>query len=121
VQGLSKHTIDHTPKDELVRLRVGSAFDLKAVRKVLAERAAKGKKELDIEVRLRNHTKDAVMIEVLEAIEGNTNWTMLKNSHPFEKRDVNTLAFALQVPANGETVLTYTIRYTPLAAIEEKS
>jgi hypothetical protein len=104
--------IDHTPQGEVVRLRVGSAFDLKAVRKVLAERVATGKRELDIEVRLRNHTKQAVTIEVHEAIDGQTNWTMLKNSHPFEKRDVRTLTFAVPVPANGESVLTYTIRYT---------
>jgi hypothetical protein len=109
---MGEFAIGHTPKDEIVRLRVGAAFDLQAVRKVLAERADKGTTEIDKEVRLRNHTKQAVTIEVLEAIAGQTNWTMLKNSHPYEKRDVNTLAFALQVPANGESVLRYTIRYT---------
>jgi hypothetical protein len=109
---IARCAIDHTARDETVRLPIGSTFDLKVVRKIMAERADKGKQELDIEVRLRNHTKEAVTVEVQEAIDGRTNLIMLKNSHPFEKRDVRTLAFMVPVPANGETVLTYTIRYT---------
>jgi hypothetical protein len=111
---IAQTAIGHTPKDEVVRLPVGSAFDLKAARKVLAERAAEGKRELDVEVRLRNHTKEAVSIEVFESVPraDQWNWKILKSSLPFERRDVGTVTFAVPVPANGESVLTYTVRTT---------
>jgi hypothetical protein len=111
---MAETAVDHTPRGEVVRLPAGTAFELKAVRKVLAERAAEGKHEFDVEVRLRNHTKQAVSIEVFESIPrgDHWNWKILQSSLPFERRDVGTVTFAVPVPANGETVLTYTVRTT---------
>jgi hypothetical protein len=110
---VGQDAIDHTPKNELVRFRLGYAVDLAAERKTVAERRAWwGKQtEHDYEIRLRNHKKEAVAIEVLEAINGRANWTMLKQSQKHEARDVNTLVFPVTVPANAEVIVTYSIRY----------
>jgi hypothetical protein len=103
--------IDHTPKEEWVKLRLNYAFDLKVQRKTLAERINQDRHEYDMEVRLRNHKAEPVKIEVLEPTQHQT-WTMMKNSLKYVVRDSRTLQFDADVPANGETVITYTIRYS---------
>jgi hypothetical protein len=103
--------IDHTPKNELVSVRLGYAADLVAERKVLANRQSGRVSEEDVQVLLRNHKTEDVSIDVVEAIQGQCNWIMLKQSHPFQPRDVNTLVFPVTVKANSETAVTYTIRY----------
>jgi hypothetical protein len=104
--------IDHTPKDEKVRLRLGYAFDLTARRKTVATRDDKQKTEYDMEIRLRNHKKVPVTVDVVEAVNGRMEWQLLKQNQQFTKRDVNTLVFPVAVQPNTETVLTYAIRYT---------
>ena len=54
-----------------------------------------------MEVRLRNHTGGEVAIEVYEAIQGQTEWSILNKSHPWTSHNFNTLKFAVTVPANG--------------------
>jgi hypothetical protein len=105
---VGEDAIDHTPKDELVKLRLSYAFDLKVQRKTLAERVNKDRRELDKEVRLRNHKAAQVQVEVLEDI--GQGWTVMKNSLNYSVPDSRTLRFDAEVPANGETVITYTIR-----------
>jgi hypothetical protein len=45
---------------------------------------------------------------VRETVPG--DWTVLESSHPFEKRDVSTIQFDMDVPAGAEVVLTYRVR-----------
>jgi hypothetical protein len=103
--------IDHTPKDETLRVRLGNAFDLAGEYKVLATRAGPIFNEQDVEIQLRNHKKEAVKIDVIETINGRSNWALLRQSHAMAQRDVNTLVFPMEVKANDEATVTYTIRY----------
>ena len=104
--------IDHTPKNETLSLRLGYAFDLAAERKQLAQRNGPNWSEHDFEIKLRNHKKDPVAIDVVETINGSTaNWTLLKQSQVPVVRDVNTLVFPVELKANAEATVTYSIRY----------
>jgi hypothetical protein len=104
--------LDHTPKDETVSIRLGYAFDLAGERKQLAQRNGPNWSEHDFEIKLRNHKKDAVAIDVVETINGSTaNWTMLKQSQVPIVRDVNTLVFPVELKPNAEATVTYSIRY----------
>jgi hypothetical protein len=103
--------LDHTPKDEPVRIRLGSAFDLAGEYKVLATRSGFNFSEQDVQIQLRNHKQQDVHIDVVENINGRSNWSLLRQSHPMGQRDVNTLVFPVEVNANGEATITYTIRY----------
>ena len=103
---------DHTPADERVSIRLGDAFDLIGERKQLAGRSGFNMSEQDLEVRLRNHKTEAVAIDVVESINGQVNWAVLKQSHAFVQRDANTLVFPVELKPNTEAVVTYTIRYT---------
>ena len=101
--------IRHTPKDEKIRLRLGNAFDIVGERvqtdfSQIAQRVT----ESSFEVTLRNHKDRAVRVDVVEPMMG--DWTVLKSSHPHEKRDARTAVFPLTVDADGETVLTYRMR-----------
>ncbi|MCI0459077.1 MAG: hypothetical protein L0Z62_19140 [Gemmataceae bacterium] len=103
-------SIDHTPKDEKVSLRLSYAFDLTARRKILAERVEEKHREYDVEIRLRNHKKEAVTIEVIESLP-RPGSTVVQESHPSTRRDASTLVYSLTVQPNFETVLTCTVRY----------
>ncbi len=110
---LGADSIDHTPKDELLKIKVGYAFDIKAERTQLDNRApARRTNEQDWRIRLRNHKDAPVKVEVLEYVQEHRNWRILAKSHEFEKKDYRTIAFELDVPANGEVVVTYTVWYS---------
>jgi len=104
--------IDHTPKNETVSVRLGYALELAGERKQLAQRNGPNWNEQDWEIKLRNHKKDEVSIDVVESINGSSsNWTLLKQSQAPVVRDVNTLVFPVELRPSAEATVTYTIRY----------
>lgn len=104
--------IDHTPKDETVSVRLGYAFDVAGERKQVAQRNGVNWREEDWEIKLRNHKKETVKIDVVETISGSSaNWTMLKQSQTHVVRDVNTLVYPVELKPNAEATVTYSIRY----------
>jgi hypothetical protein len=168
--------IDHTPKDEEVLLRLGSAFDIVGERKQTdfqiqtgpqpprpaprqpaaqpaPGRSAPGRsapialdsaprtsrppvragearpdavarpegRDLEqpgrfilesFEITLRNHKQEPVRVIVKENLYRWLNWGIVNASHDYEKKDARTIHFPVDVPANGETKVTYTVRYT---------
>jgi len=110
--------IDHTPKDEPVRVRVGSAFDLAAERVQTQNRTRAGEQwnEQDWKITLKNHKDQPVAIVVEEPLQGYMNWEILAKSQEFRKKDFRTLEFTVDLPPNSERTITYTVRYTPIEA-----
>lgn len=101
--------IEHTPKDEEVRLVVGSAFDLAAEHTMTeTKRLADRIREESYQINLRNHKKESVQITVVEHIWG--DWEILESSHAYEKKDAYTVEFKIPVEADKETVITYRVR-----------
>jgi len=101
--------IDHTPRDERVRIKMGEAFD------VVGERVQKdwkkigfGLYEVEWEITLRNHKKEAVTVEVNEPMPG--DWEMLRASQLHDKPQASIARFSLAVPAEGATTLAYRVR-----------
>ena len=108
-QLIGEDWIDHTPKDERVKIKMGEAFD------VVGERVQKDWKkigpalyEVEWEISLRNHKKEAVTVEVVEPVPG--DWEMLRSTLPHEKVEAFTMRFRVPVPKDGETKLTYRVR-----------
>lgn len=101
--------IAHTAEGEKLTLEVGVAFDLKAERRELYNRRiADREREYAVEIRLRNHKPGPVTVVVEEGVAGDIEVT--KNTHPFTRKDANTLQFGIPVPAGQEVVLGYTVR-----------
>jgi hypothetical protein len=108
-QFVGEDRIEHTPKDELVRVTMGNAFDIVAERRQTDyKKLADNLFEDAFEVTLRNHKDAAITIEVREQVGG--DWEMISNSHPYEKSSAFAVTFAVPVPANGETKLMYRVR-----------
>ncbi|HAL93107.1 MAG TPA: hypothetical protein DCM68_08815 [Verrucomicrobia bacterium] len=110
-----ENQMDHLPKNELLKLDMGSAFDLVGERKrVDFSVDSTGKRMTEsFEIKLRNRKeKDAVEIRVVEPLYRCANWKITAKSLDFTKIDANTVEFRAPVPADGETVLTYTVQYS---------
>lgn len=109
LQFVGEDNIEHTPKDEEVKVKVGEAFD------VVAERRQTDFKQLTTrmyetawEVTLRNHKEEPVRVGVVEPLYG--NWQIVEQSHPSKKLDAFTLRFDIDVPKDGEVKVTYRVR-----------
>lgn len=107
LQLVGEDAIDHTPRDETVRLKLGEAFDLVAERRQTDFRVVSSGHlyEAAFEVVIRNHKDEDVTVRVIEPLPG--DWRMLQHSHEYEKLDAFTVAFDVRVKAGGESTLTY--------------
>lgn len=114
LQLAGEDAIDHTPKDEKVRVKMGEAFDLVGERKRLNYHSdLKGRRfEETFEIRLRNHKETAATIAVVEHLYRWTNWKIIDSSAKWEKRDAQTIEIPVTVPKDGEAVATYTVKYS---------
>ncbi|HEU4369097.1 MAG TPA: DUF4139 domain-containing protein [Methylomirabilota bacterium] len=108
-QFIGEDWIDHTPKDERVKIKLGDAFD------VVGERTQKewrklgpGLWEVEWEISLRNHKTRAQTVTVIEPVPG--DWQVLHSTHGWEKPEAHTLRFSLAVPQEGATKLVYRVR-----------
>ena len=110
LQFVGEDRIDHTPKDETIKIKMGDAFDIVGQRKQTDWRKlADNLYEASFEISLRNHKEEAVSIRVIEPML--SDWEILSSSHAHKKTDAHTAQFDLPVAKNGETRLQYRVRY----------
>ncbi len=111
---IGEDTIKHTPKDEDVRVKLGTAFDVVGERRQTDFTVnSKGRvMEEAFEVKVRNHKDQAVDVVVRENLYRWSEWSVTEKSQAFEKKDAQTIEFPVRVPADGEAVVTYRVRYT---------
>lgn len=111
---IGEDTIDHTPKDEEVLVRMGNAFDVVGERKQADFRVDKAANEMEetFEIAIRNHKDEAAEVIVREHLYRWRNWEITEASADWEKQDARTIHFPLEVPADGEQTVRYTVRYT---------
>ncbi len=108
-QFIGEDSIDHTPRDERVRIKMGEAFDVVGDRKqtdykIISSCVVDTSWEID----LRNHKDTATAVEVYEPVGG--DWTIESSSMPFVKKDAHTFTFTPHVPARGKAKITYRVR-----------
>ncbi|MDH7601529.1 MAG: DUF4139 domain-containing protein [Armatimonadota bacterium] len=109
IQFIGEDTIDHTPKDEKVRLYIGDAFDVVGeYKRTNYERIADKTIEESFEVKIRNHKASPVEVKVIDHVW--SDWKVVKSSHEYTKKDAHTIEFPVNVPKDGEVKVTYTIR-----------
>ena len=112
-QFVGEDRIDHTAKNEKVRLKLGEAFDVTADKKQtdFRRREATNKAsyvfESAYEIVLRNAKSEAVTVTVREPVPG--DWTMLEESQPHAKVAAGTAEWQVRVPPNGSTALRYRV------------
>jgi hypothetical protein len=111
IQFVGEDRINHTPKDETLRLKIGNAFDVVCERNQADwEKIASSTYEVEYEITLRNHKATAVVVEVNEPIGG--TWRMLRSSHEWTKTAAWAAQFTVPVAAEGTSKLKYRVRVT---------
>jgi hypothetical protein len=111
---IGENVIDHTPKDETIRIFTGNSFDVVGERKRTNYRVDSAHNWMDesFEIRVRNHKKEAVTVRVVEHLYRWTNWKLTEQSHESRKTDAQTVEFPVTVAPDGEQVVTYTVHYS---------
>jgi len=115
LQFVGENTIDHTPRNETVRVTTGDAFDLVGERKQTSFHVDTGDKWIDesFEIKLRNRKKDApVEIRVVEHLYRWSNWAITKKSDELTQKDSQTIEFRIPVKPDEERSVTYTVHYS---------
>jgi hypothetical protein len=108
-QFIGEDRIDHTPKDEDVRVKVGDAFDIVAERKQTDYKVlAYDLYEYAYEIKIRNHKNQPVEVTVNEPIGG--DWQMLSSTFKAEKTAAFAAKFIVPVEKDGEAILQYRVR-----------
>src|SRR4029077_7644488 len=111
---IGEDVIDHTPKNEKVLIKLGSAFDVVGERRQVDFKVDTSRKTMseEIEIKVRNQKKEPVTVIVKENLYRWVNWQITEKTHDFEKQDARTIHFPLKIAAGGEAVLRYTVQYT---------
>ena len=111
---VGENNIDHTPKDELVRLYVGDSFDLVGERKRVDFKVNEANHRADesFEIKLRNRKKQPAEIRVVEHLYRWNDWEIKAKSQDFEKTDAQTIEFKVPLKPDEEKTVTYKVHYT---------
>ncbi len=110
---IGENIIDHTPKNEKVLIKLGSAFDIVGERKRTDFQYDSRRKRIDesFEIHVRNHKDVAVRVIIKETLFRWSGWEIREASHEYEKQDFRTVHFPVEVKPDGEVVVTYSVRY----------
>jgi hypothetical protein len=109
-----ENTIDHTPKNETIRVYLGNAFDIvgERIRTDFYKHKSQDLIRETFEIEIRNRSEETVTVKVVEHLYRWSNWEIQKPSHEFEKTDAQTVELPVTVKPDGTEVVTYTVEYT---------
>jgi hypothetical protein len=108
-QFIGEDQIDHTPRGERVRIKMGEAFDVIGDRRQMDyDILSSCVSESAWEVTLRNHKDEAIEVEAVEPVGG--DWELISTSHEADRLDSHTFRYTVAVPARGETKIEYRVR-----------
>lgn len=109
VQFVGEDHINHTPKDETLKIYVGNAFDVVCERKQMDyKKLASNLYEMEYEITLRNHKTAPVTVEVREPVGG--DWTIVKSNYDAKKLTSSAISFSVPVEKDGTTTLDYRVQ-----------
>jgi hypothetical protein len=116
IEFTGENQIDHTGKDEAVRVYTGNAFDLVGERRQTRFQSqmmpANGFVDEAFEIKLRNHKNERATISVVEHLYRWSNWAITQESAPHRQVDSRTIEYEVTLQPNEERTLTYTAHYT---------
>jgi hypothetical protein len=109
LQLIGEDSIQHTPKDEEVSLKVGEAFDIVAEKKQTDFKSITTRvSESEWQITLRNRKNEDIVVDIIEPIIG--NWTMVSHSHPYEKVDAFTIRYNIPIGKDEEVKVVYRVQ-----------
>jgi len=114
IEFTGENAIDHTPRDENVRVYTGNAFDMAGERRRTDYRLELNQHYLDesFEIKVRNHKKESVDVRVVEHLYRWLTWNVSAKSDSYRKLDAQSIEFPVTIAPDGEKTITYTAHYT---------
>ncbi|MGO9367306.1 MAG: DUF4139 domain-containing protein [Terriglobales bacterium] len=114
IEFTGENVIDHTPRDETVRIYTGNAFDMTGERTRTNYSVEMGKSTASesFQIKVRNHKKEPMEVRVVEHLYRALNWDVASSSAEYKKTDSHTIEFPVTIAPNGEQTITYTAHYT---------
>ncbi len=111
---IGEDTIDHTPRNEEVMLKLGNAFDVKGERKQTAFYIDNTRRTMteSFEITLTNRKDEPVTVTAVETLYRGNNARVTERSHSFEQKDAFTIEFPVEVGADQKETIRYTVNYT---------
>lgn len=110
LQFIGEDNIDHTPKDETLRILVGNAFDIVGERKMMNVKDLGCKYDVSWEIKLRNHKDEDITVTVLEHT-GSWDWDITRENYEHTKESNTDIKWWIPVKKDAESKLEYTVRY----------
>jgi hypothetical protein len=109
-----ENLIDHTPRNETVRVYTGDAFDIvgERTRTDFSRSDRNDTLEEAFEIQVRNRKEEPVEVRIAERLYRWVNWEIVEQSHEFRKTDAQSMEARVSVPADGEVTVRYRVRYT---------
>ena len=109
-----ENRIDHTPKNETIRVYLGNAFDLvgERTRTNFYKHPSRDMMRETFKVEIRNRSEEEVTVQVVEQLYRWSNWEIIEHSADFEKTNAQTIEFPLTVGADEVKKVNYTVEYT---------
>jgi hypothetical protein len=107
---LGEDRIDHTPEEEELNIKVGTAFDVVAEQKVMDQRRiSKQVEERDFQIELRNRKESDITVVVEKRLHG--YWEVLNSDIEYTKEDAYTIQFRVPVKAGETRTFDFTVRF----------
>jgi hypothetical protein len=107
-QFLGSDRIDHTPRNETVRLHLGDSFDVTARKRQTDFHQRLCSADSSYEIVVSNAKTIAQDVLVVESIPG--DWQILEESATHRKTSASTATWTVHVPPSQRSTLTYTAR-----------
>jgi hypothetical protein len=114
VEFVGEDVIQHTPKNEELLIKLGSAFDIVGERKQTDFQINVGEEWIteSFEIKLRNQKEQPATVIVKENLFRWATWEITNSSHKWEKNDSRTIHMPIDLKAGEEKTITYIVKYT---------
>lgn len=112
-QFIGEDRIDHTPKNETIRVKLGDAFDITADKKQTDFKKVKffaphtAAYESSYEIKLNNAKSEPITVTVREPVPG--DWMILQENHQHKKMTAGTAQWQITIPAESSETLSYSV------------
>jgi hypothetical protein len=113
IEFTGENELDHTARNELIRVKTGDAFDVvgERIRLNFQGQNRQDYAEEDFEIKVRNRKTEPIEVRVVEHLYRWTNWTITQKSDDFIKTDAQTIEFRVKLQPDQERTITYRVRY----------
>lgn len=105
---IGEDKIDHTPKDESIKLTIGNAFDITFDFNEVDRRKMNGFEHYRYECIIKNHKEETAEVRFEHYAWG--IWEMVTASHDYNKKASGLIEFSLTVPEDSETIVSFEYR-----------